>query len=69
MPRPHNFIQRAVRPANEGRFTAYCQRGGNRGVNKSCIERGKHSDNARVRHEAQFADTMKRLAAARARGR
>lgn len=59
------FIQKAVKPANEGRFKAYCERGGNHSVNKACINRGLDSPSPRVRHEAQFAKTMKHIAAQR----
>jgi len=66
--RPQNyFIQKAVKPANEGRFKAYCERGGNHSVNRACISRGLDSTSSRVRHEAQFAKTMKHIAANRTR--
>jgi hypothetical protein len=70
MPKAQRFIQRAVKPANEGRFTDFCRRHGSRGgVTNACIERGLASPSARVRHEAQFAKNMRTIAAEHERGR
>jgi hypothetical protein len=60
-PSKEKWIQGAVK--HPGKFTNYCNRTGSKGVTKACISRGMHSRNSTTRHEALFAQNMRKIAA------
>ena len=61
-----HWIQGAVK--RPGAFTAYAHRQGYNSVTGGAISAGKHSKNPRIRREANFAATMKKIAKKHHRG-
>lgn len=59
--RTKKWIQKAVPPSHEGRFTAWSKRHGYSGTTGGSIRAGLASKNAHVRHMAQFAANVRKF--------
>ena len=56
----HYWIQKGT-AHNKGRFTRLCKREGYGGASAACIAKERHSNDPRIRHEANLARVLKHL--------